>query len=265
MSGRELRRIPRSFAPEHGGDPPMTAGLALTLDIPSRCPLDEPLVVLARLENGGSQPVTTSSRLNLLEGDLTVAVTTPGGAATPVVWPWPIDSARREVTLEPAQRLEGGVLLHWGVGGPLFPAAGRYTVSGEFAPTPLEAVVADPDAVLRDEAPDQPGLGRQRLLLDADVARSLASASVLGRAAEGLAELSSSEAPLITRFLAAFALGETTTVAGLAAEADPVGAATWTTAVLPAGLFAEDERVRAVAEVVAGHGRAAAILSGRPA
>jgi hypothetical protein len=241
----------------------MTAGLSLAFHVPGRSPLDEPLVVRARLANQGSETVTTSNRLNLLEGDLSVAVASPGGAPTQVVWPWPLDSARREASLRPGQSLEGGVLLHWGIGGAVFGAAGRYTVSGEFAPVPLEVVVAPSAAVLRDDASGSSGLACQHLLLDPDVARSLASASVLGSAAGGLAELASSAAAPVTRFLATLALGDPAAAGGLAESADPVDVATWTTAVLPAGLFGSDPRVRAVASALGGDERATAILTGR--
>jgi hypothetical protein len=241
----------------------MTGGLSLAFEVPDRSPLDEPLVIRARLTHQGSDKVTTSSRLNLLEGDLSVAVTPPGGSPAQVVWPWPLDSARREASLRPGEALEGGVLLHWAIGGPVFGSAGRYTVHGEFAPLPLEAVAAPPAAVLRDDASAPSGLACQHLLLDPDVARSLASASVLGSAASGLAELASRGAA-VTRFLATLALGDPAAVGGLAAAADPVDVATWTTAVLPAGLFGDDPRVRTVANAVAGDERAAAILSAQP-
>jgi hypothetical protein len=144
----------------------------------------------------------------------------------------------------------------------VFGAAGRYTVSGEFAPLPLEAVVAQPAAVLREDASGSTGLACQRLLLDPDVGRSLASASVLGSAASSLTELASSAAAPVTRFLAKLALGDAAAVGDVAASVDAVDVATWTTAVLPAGLFPDDPRVRAVARAVAGDERAAAILTG---
>jgi hypothetical protein len=237
----------------------------LQLDVPERSRLDEPLVVVARLENDGASPVVTSSRLNILEGDLSVALRPPGGAPGTVVWPWPMDSARREATLAPGERIEGGVLLHWGVAGPVCSSAGRYEVGGEFTTAPAEPPVASrPATVLRDDAGSGSALACQRLLLDADVSRSLASASVVGSAGPALAELASADAPAATRFLATLALGDAAAVAALAATVEPVDAAAWTTAVLPAGLFATDPRVAAVAEAVGTDARAAAMLAERP-
>ena len=49
-------------------------GLTLTLEAPAELPLDEALVVVVRLRNDGTEPVVTSSRLDLAEGDLSVWV-----------------------------------------------------------------------------------------------------------------------------------------------------------------------------------------------
>jgi hypothetical protein len=77
-------------------------------------------------------------------------------------------------------------------------------------------------------------------------------------------QLTVPDAPAVTRFLATLALGDPERLAELAATVPPVDAATWTTAVLPAGLFGADPRVTAVADAVDGDARASAIFAGRP-
>jgi hypothetical protein len=126
------------------------ADLQLSIEAPSRLALDEPLIALARLATAAG-PVTTSSRLNLIEGDLSVVVTGPGDRR-PVraTWPYPVDSGLRQVTLAAGEVLEGGVLLLAGSGRePLFPIAGAYELVAEFTPTPATMVTAQPVTVVR--------------------------------------------------------------------------------------------------------------------
>ena len=54
------------------------AGLQLTLAVVDELPLDECLVGVVVLE-AGDQTVMVSSRLNLIEGDLTIDLTGPAG------------------------------------------------------------------------------------------------------------------------------------------------------------------------------------------
>jgi len=247
-------------------DPVTTPELRLSLEAPARLALDEPLIALARLAAAG--PVTTSSRLNLIESDLSVVVTGPGAHPVRAIWPYPVDSGLRRVTLAAGEVLEGGVLLLAGSGRkPLFPTAGPYELVAEFSPTPATTVTAQPVTVIREdpaEAEDQ-----ARALADPGVIGSLMSVSVSQPAADALA------GPVSTtptgRLLAALAAGDPAGIreaaAALAKVAGPVAPATTAAAVLPPGLFPGDERLAAVAAVLAAQdddGRAAALLAERP-
>jgi hypothetical protein len=246
-----------------------TTGLRLTLSAADRLPLDEPLVAIVRLVNQGTGPVTVSSRLNLAE-DLSVTVTGPGRAPARAAWPWPVDSGLRQVRLAPGEVLEAGVLLLLADGAaPLFPVAGAYTLVAEFIPAPGDVVRGEPVTVVREEPLDSAARARMRALEDPQAAQSIASASVVGGAADALTG-PIAETPT-GRLLAALATGDTAAArdaaAALASEAGPAVAAATTAAVLPPGLYPGDERISAVGATLAGQdddGRAAALLAERP-
>jgi hypothetical protein len=233
-------------------------------------PLDEVLVVTARLVNDGPDVVTTSSRLNMLEGDLDVVVRGPDGTARRAGWPWPVDSGLRQVELAPGQAVEGAAMLLTMAGlQPLFPVAGAYVLVGEFTPAPGEILTSEPIQVLREEPDGEVARSRRRALEHPQVAQSLASASVLGEA-DVIAELATADPPVV-RLLALIALGDVgrvrDTVADAVGGSDSRTIAAAVASVLPPGLFPGDERLEAVAAAVAAHddtGRATALLTGRP-
>jgi hypothetical protein len=245
--------------------------LRLALTSPERVPLDEVLVVAVRLVNDASAPVTTSSRLDLAEGDLDVVVQGPDRKPRRAGWPWPVDSALRQVELKPGQALEcGALLLSEGGTGPLFPVAGSYTLVGSFTPIPVEVVRSEPVRVMREEPVDDEARARRRALQDRNVAQSLAAASVMGTASTAVAALADSGPP-VARLLARLAGGDVEALARTAAdvvgETDSLTTARAVASVLPAGLYPGDERREAVASALSGHdetGRALAVLTGQP-
>lgn len=244
--------------------------LRLELSAPNRVPLDEVLVATARLVNDGPTAVTTSSRLNLLEGDLDVVVQGPDGIARRAGWPWPVDSGLRQVELAPGQAVEGAAMLLTMAGvQPLFPVAGAYVLVGEFTPAPGDILASEPIQVLREEPDGEAARARRRALEQPHVAQSLASASVLGEA-DVIAELATADPPVV-RLLARIALGDAGSVRDTAADvvgrSDSRTIAAAVVSVLPPGLFPGDERLEAVAAVVAAHddtGQATALITGRP-
>lgn len=246
-----------------------TPELQLRLEAPARLALDEPLIALARLA-AATGPVTTSSRLNLIEGDLSVVVTGPGDRPVRAIWPYPVDSGLRRVTLAAGEVLEGGVLLLAGGGRePLFPIAGAYQLAAEFTPTPATVVTASPVTVVREDPSEADGRARALALADPGVIDSLMSASVTASAADALA--GSVAASPAGRLLFALASGDPAEIrdaaSALASAAGPLAAASTAVAVLPPGLFPGDERLAAVATVVATQdddGRAAALLAESP-
>lgn len=248
-----------------------TTDLRLVLAAPERLGQDEPLVAVARLLNTGAGPVVTSSRLNLLEGDLSVLLSGPGRAAYRVSSPYPVDSGLRRVTLGPGEAVEGGVLLLAGAARePLFPLAGAYTLVAEFSPVPAEMVTGEPVTVLREEPADAAGRARARLLADPEVVAGLTSASITTAGRDAVT--AALAATPVGRLLAALAVGDLAGVrdaaAALADRAGSVTAAATAVSVLPAGLFPGDERLAAVTDTLAGRadgdGRAAALLAERP-
>jgi hypothetical protein len=244
--------------------------LRLVLSAPDRVPLDEVLVVTARLANNGPASITTSSRLDLAEGDLDVVVRGPDGIARRAGWPWPVDSALRQVELAPGQVVEGAAML-LSAGGvqPLFPVAGSYTLVGQFTPSPGAVIDSEPIQVLREEPAEDAARARRRALEDPEVMQSLASASVLGKA-DMLADLAATGPP-VARLLAQLARGDTGTVretaSDIVGQSDSTTVAAAVASVLPTGLYPGDERLEAVAAVVAARddtGKAAALLTGQP-
>ncbi|GAA1769903.1 hypothetical protein GCM10009712_17300 [Pseudarthrobacter sulfonivorans] len=248
-----------------------TSGLTLSLLVPERVPLDEVLVAVATLTNSSDRSVVTSARLNLLEGDLDVLVTGPGGSRTNAGWPWPADSGARQVSLGPGQSLMGGVLLLSAAGvAPLFPTAGHYDLVAEFRPSRGELLRSETVPIERMEPADEADRKRRRALDNVEVAQSLASSSCLGVAGELLSDLERHGSPA-TRLLAALAVGDTAGIGKLAAEvsgqAGPVAAAAAVSAILPGGLASGDERLETIASVLAAFdddGRATAMLRAEP-
>ena len=55
--------------------------------------------------------MTVSARVNLIEGDLTVAVTGPDGRTGRAGWPYPVDSLPRTIELGPGEALAGSIPL----------------------------------------------------------------------------------------------------------------------------------------------------------
>lgn len=232
-------------------------GLVLVVEAPAEVPLDEALVVVVRLRNDGSTPVTTSSRLNLVEGDLSVWVRDEDDRQVRADWPWPVDSGLREATLDPGTELVGSVLL---LAAALFPGPGDYSLVATFAPRPDVEVGSTPVAVRRPAPHDDAGRARQRALEDPEVVQSICSMSLVGAAADGLALLAGSGDSPVAQLLS-------TCVTTVTAELQPaveraVGATDAVTvaaalaSVLPPGVFPGDERLAVVADVVGDSGDA---------
>ncbi|WP_154794059.1 hypothetical protein [Occultella kanbiaonis] len=232
----------------------MSVTLTLTLTVPARSGSDQALLGVVTLTNAGTEPVTVNARLNLPDGDLVIDVAGPAGTLR-AGWPWPADSLPREAELGPGQALEAGVLLVCTAASqPLFPGAGSYTLTASYAagPTTLEA---EPVQVVRTAATGAAAAA----LRDRDVIQSLASASVLGQAAGGLAALAADGGT--NAILAALATDAGTGAADLATAAGAsISVATAASAVLPA----TDPRHADITRAVSGDARAVAILAGSP-
>lgn len=244
-------------------------GLTLTLEAPAELPLDEALVVVVRLHNGGTEPVVTSSRLDLAEGDLSVWVGREGAERVRAEWPWPVDSGRREATLAPGEELVGSALLV-APAGRIFPGPGDHTIAATFAPRPDAEVSSAPVVVRRGEPYDEAGRARRRALEDPEVVQSICSTSVIGAAAEGLDLLAQPGAGPVARLLSTTVTTGTAELGAVVEEAvGEAGAVTVAAAlasVLPPGLFPGDERLALAADLAddSRDATTAALLSGAP-
>jgi hypothetical protein len=244
--------------------------LSLHVEAPAEVPLGEAVVVVLRLRNDGRTPVTTSRRLDLAQGDLSVWVAAEGGDRVRVEWPWQVDSGRTEVDLAPGQEIVGSALLLSATGS-LFPSPGDYAVLAAFAVRPDLQVTSAPATVRRVAATDAGAAARQRALEDPDVVRSLCSVSTIGAAADGLALISAADVSPVAQLLAACVTTVTDDLPPVVRRAvDAAGAVTVAAAVaavLPPGVFPGDERLEVVADVSgpAADSTVGALLSGSAA
>ena len=122
-------------------------GLVLLLAIAAPVVAGMSALAQIRLVNRGAAPLSVSARLNLMEGDLALAVQGPDGAARTLAG-WQADTAPRRATLAPGEEIAGAINLLASSTGPVFPAPGRYTVDAAFSAVPRRpALHADPVAV----------------------------------------------------------------------------------------------------------------------
>ena len=238
------------------------SGSELVVQADPSLPIDECLVIIVTLE-AGTEAATVSARLNLIEGDLTIAVVGAAGYSARCAWPWPVDSMPRWVDLAPGRRLAGAVpLLATDTSAPLFPSPGEYTLTATFDAAPgIE--LSSASVAVRRTAPDA---GRRAAALrDRDVLQSLLSASVLGSAANGLAMLASGRT--VTRALSALALDRVDDVVA-SLDHDDVGSVAEivraVSAVLPGGFADADPRRTAIEPMLVGGGQDRALFSGDP-
>jgi hypothetical protein len=233
-----------------------SGGLELRLrPVAASVPLDQ--IAFAEVElvavGGDSGPV--SARLNIVEGDLEIFVTTAGGTPVRTAWPWPVDSAPRSVELAAGERLVASVPLLSAGSAPLFPVPGRYELVARYAVRPGVTIESSPVALVRTAADDPAiaaGLG------DRDVLQSLLGAGVIGAASRKLEQLADS-ADVGTAAAANLALGRTEALAG---AADDPAVARAVAALLPPGATGQDERRDAVMPKAGA--RDVAALSGEP-
>jgi hypothetical protein len=215
-------------------------GPQLDLRTDATLALDECLIAVLTVLPG-DEPVRVSARLNLIEGDLVVTVTGPGGTAARCAWPWPVDSQGRQVDLAPGRRLVGAVpLIGTDASTPLFASPGAYTVVAEYDAAPGLHLSSAPVTVRRTPAADE---ARAAALRDREVIQSLLSASVLGSGEAGLWAVAEGSRAA-TRTLAALALDQVERL-GLLADADEqtrLEIAAAVDAVLPEGVADADPR-----------------------
>lgn len=100
-------------------------------------------LALLRIENAGIRPALVSARLNLMEGDVSLTVTDPGGGER-LIRGWQADTGLHRVELPPGQSLLGVINLLDTPEGPVFPAPGDYRLRADYTPGPRAPAISAP-------------------------------------------------------------------------------------------------------------------------
>jgi len=150
-----------------------SSSLVLTLEV------QEPVVVglsvlgTLRVTNRGTTPITISSRLNLMEGDVRLIVTGPDGTRRELRG-WQADTILREVSLAPNEQVVANLNLLQTEEGPVFPSPGRYQLQAEFSPSLQSGAITSPPVEIDVRAPQTDvERGVAQLLRDDNVRRSI--------------------------------------------------------------------------------------------
>src|SRR5215218_5790186 len=182
-----------------------SSSLVLTLEV------QEPVVVglsalgTLRVTNRATTPITISSRLNVMEGDVRLIVAGPDGKHRDLRG-WQADTILRQVVLAPNEQLVAHLNLLQTEEGSVFSSPGRYQLQAEFSPSlQSEAITSAPveinvRAPQTDASPTELALLAERFpeTLDGKLAQLISAG-----AGEATAEIDSldsllSTAPLIS-------------------------------------------------------------------
>lgn len=106
-----------------------------------------------RIRNEGSEPVTVSNRLNLVEGDVLVRCTDPNGQRDQLRGVITVDSLPRTVELSAQQWLESGLFLFYTSDGFTFDTLGSHELIVEYHPDFSETTVTSDPVDLRITEP----------------------------------------------------------------------------------------------------------------
>ena len=223
-----LRQCRRSMA---GGDSPgeqvsamqskgapSASDLLVTLDI--REPIVVGLSVIARIRviNHSQMPCTTSARLNLMEGDLTLIIQGPDGQ-TRTIKGWQADTALRRATLEPGEEIVNGINLLSTDAGPVFPVPGKYHMMAEFTISPQQAAVRSDPVVVSARLPESDDEREVARLLQDTALRNAILLAKPASAPEALQTLATRFAATPDGMLAALLVSEGDTGQTLAGQA----------------------------------------------
>lgn len=101
------------------------------------------------IRNTGTAPISVSTRLNLVEGDLCIWYVGPHGERTQLCGRVQVDSPKRPTELAPDQRLEAGLLLTHSAKGITFETPGQYRLQLEYHPDGDSWLVVSPPLSLQ--------------------------------------------------------------------------------------------------------------------
>ena len=128
-----------------------------------------------RIRNEGSESVTVSNRLNLVEGDVLVECTDPSGQRNELRGVITVDSLPRTVELSAGQFIESGLFLFYASDGFTFDTVGSYELRVGYHPDTSESAVFTDSVELRITEPtdsETQALAEQTMV--DDVARAIA-------------------------------------------------------------------------------------------
>jgi hypothetical protein len=150
-----------------------SSSLVLTLEVQEPVVVGLSALATLRVTNRGTAPITISSRLNLMEGDMRLLVVGPDGTRRELRG-WQADTILRQVTLAPNEQLVVNLNLLQTEEGPVFPSAGRYQLQAEFSPSLESGAITSPPVEIHVRAPQtEVERGVAQLLSDENVRRSI--------------------------------------------------------------------------------------------
>lgn len=166
------------------------AELVLELKVPESAVLGLPALATLSVSNRGTFPVTVSSRLNLMEGDVRLLVTGPDGVRRRVVGAGgQPDTLPRQIALPPGRQIVGGINLLYTDAGPTFPETGRYILQAEYSPTPHAGWLVSAPVPMTVDAPESEAQRGAASLLQNEAAKLALTLAEVDRAPDELREL----------------------------------------------------------------------------
>jgi len=157
---------------EEGG--PEANDLQLKVDLPEAAARGEFVSATVAVTNVGSVPRDVTTALNLAEGDLRLAVTTPSGQAIDVRDVVLLCGERRMTTLQPDESLADTIQLFYGPHGLTFDQPGRYELRAELFVGDGTVVRSEPVELVIHPATTEGEREIERLTMDKNVGISLA-------------------------------------------------------------------------------------------
>lgn len=150
-----------------------SSSLVLALEVQEPVVVGLSALAMLRVINQGTAPITISSRLNLMEGDVRLLVVGPDGTRREIRG-WQADTILRQVTLAPNEQLVVNLNLLQTEEGPVFPSPGRYQLQAEFSPSLESGAITSPPVEVNVRAPQtEVERGVAQLLSDEKVRRSI--------------------------------------------------------------------------------------------
>jgi hypothetical protein len=128
------------------------AGLSAGLEVAQPVVAGLAALAILRIVNESPAPVLVSARLNLMEGDVSLTLTDPGGGLREIKG-WQADTGLHRVELPPGHGLVGAIDLLDAPDGPIFPAPGEYRLGAEYRPSPQAPPAVAPPVPVSVVAP----------------------------------------------------------------------------------------------------------------